>query len=128
MSAAAVADYRPESAAHRKIKKSEQQLTLGLVRNPDILAAVAALADGPFTVGFAAETHDVLAYAEGKRQAKGLDMIAANRVGPGIGFDSDHNALEVLWEDGRRRLAEAPKPVLARQLLEVVAERYRAAA
>jgi len=123
---AAVADYRPETAGERKIKKTRDELTLKLVRNPDILSTVAALAHAPFTVGFAAETHEVLEYAESKRVNKGLDMIAANRVGPGVGFESDENALEIIWEGGGQSLAQAPKPALASQLVALIAERYLA--
>jgi phosphopantothenoylcysteine decarboxylase/phosphopantothenate--cysteine ligase len=124
---AAVADYRPSEPLDRKMKKTDRdRLELKFVRNPDILSAVAALPGAPFTVGFAAETHDLLDYAEAKRVNKGLDMIAANRVGLGLGFDSDHNELEVLWEGGRRTLTTATKPILAQQLIELVAERYLA--
>ncbi|HXH03879.1 MAG TPA: bifunctional phosphopantothenoylcysteine decarboxylase/phosphopantothenate--cysteine ligase CoaBC [Candidatus Competibacteraceae bacterium] len=123
---AAVADYRVAAPAERKIKKSAETLNLALVRNPDILASVAALGEGrPFTVGFAAETHDVLAYAEDKRRRKGLDLIAANEVGEGKGFERDHNALHVLWEGGGVELPLADKNELGRQLVAVIAERYR---
>ena len=120
---AAVADYRPVSAGERKIKKSAEHLDLAMVRNPDILADVAALADRPFCVGFAAETHDVIDYAEDKRSRKGLDMIAANRVGEGLGFDRPDNALEVLWEGGRASLPRTSKERLARELVNLIAER-----
>lgn len=99
---AAVADYRPGEVAKEKIKKRNDSLSLELVRNPDILADVSALDDAPFTVGFAAETEQVEAYAEAKRLAKGVDMIAANQVGTSEGgFESDRNALTLLWEGGR---------------------------
>jgi phosphopantothenoylcysteine decarboxylase/phosphopantothenate--cysteine ligase len=126
IASAAVADYRPETAGERKIKKTHDEMALTLVRNPDILATVAALARAPFTVGFAAETHDVLEYAQAKRVNKDLDMIAANRVGPGMGFESEENALEIIWEGGGRSLAQAPKPALASQLVALIAERYLA--
>jgi len=123
--AAAVADYRPEAPAGVKLKKHETALTLRLVRNPDILAGVAALPSRPFTVGFAAETDDLEAHAAGKLAAKGLDMIAANRVGSGAGgFESDDNALLVLWPGGRRELSMMPKPQLAAALAQLIAERY----
>jgi phosphopantothenoylcysteine decarboxylase/phosphopantothenate--cysteine ligase len=98
-----------------------------LVRNPDILAEVAALrAHRPFTVGFAAETHDVVHYAEDKRRRKNLDLIAANQVGvAGSGFESEQNALHVLWEGGERVLPLADKTVLGQQLIVLIAERYR---
>jgi phosphopantothenoylcysteine decarboxylase/phosphopantothenate--cysteine ligase len=124
IAAAAVADYRPHRAATGKIKKSAGEMTLLLERNPDILAAVAALAGGPFTVGFAAETENVETHAVEKLRTKGLDMIAANEVGAGTGFESEDNALHVLWEGGSVFLARTRKERLARQLLEVVATRY----
>jgi phosphopantothenoylcysteine decarboxylase/phosphopantothenate--cysteine ligase len=121
---AAVADYRPHRAATGKIKKSAGEMTLLLERNPDILAAAAALAGGPFTVGFAAETDNVETHAAEKLRTKGLDMIAANEVGPGLGFESEDNALHVLWDGGSVFLARTRKEQLARQLLEVVAMRF----
>ncbi len=123
---AAVADYRPRQVATSKIKKEAATLTLELERNPDVLAAVAALSQAPFTVGFAAETDDLEAHARRKRLAKGLDLVAANWVGaPGQGFDSDDNALELFWEGGQESLPQAPKTRLARQLLLRVARLYQ---
>ena len=124
---AAVADYRAAHPADQKIKKTQETLYLELARNPDILAEVAALrSHRPFTVGFAAETHDVLHYAEDKRRRKNLDLIAANRVGvAGSGFESEQNALHVLWEGGERVLPLADKTLLGQQLLALIAERYR---
>ncbi len=124
---AAVADYRAAEPAQRKIKKTGATLSLELVRNPDILSEVAALREHrPFTVGFAAETHDVLHYADDKRRRKHLDMIAANQVGqPGSGFESAQNALHVLWEGGERELPLADKSLLGQHLIALIAERYR---
>ena len=124
---AAVADYRVAAPADQKIKKTQETLRLELVRNPDILAEVAALrSHRPFTVGFAAETHDVLHYAEDKRRRKNLDLIAANQVGvAGSGFESEQNALHVLWEGGEKALPLADKTLLGRQLIALIAERYR---
>ncbi len=124
---AAVADYRAANPAEQKIKKTRDALTLELVRNPDILAEVAALrSHRPFTVGFAAETHDVLRYAEDKRRRKNLDLIAANQVGvEGSGFESEQNELHVLWEGGERVLPLADKTLLGQQLMALIAERYR---
>jgi phosphopantothenoylcysteine decarboxylase/phosphopantothenate--cysteine ligase len=124
IAAAAVADYRPREVAAGKIKKSAPEMTLLLERNPDILAAVAAIPGGPFTVGFAAETEDVENRAAEKRRTKGLDMIAANEVGTGMGFEAEENALQVLWEGGSTRLSRTRKDRLARQLLAVIATRY----
>ena len=126
---AAVADYRAAHPADQKIKKTRDALTLELVRNPDILAEVAALrSHRPFTVGFAAETHDVLHYAEDKRRRKNLDLIAANQVGvAGSGFESEQNELHVLWEGGEKVLPLADKTLLGQQLVALIAERYRIA-
>ena len=124
---AAVADYRPEAAAATKLKKEPYRLSLALVRNPDILAQVAALPEPPFTVGFAAETDRVESYAAGKLSAKRLSMIAANRVGDAAGgFESDDNALICLWPGGRRELPMMSKPALASALTELIEERYGA--
>lgn len=122
---AAVADYRPDVVAEQKIKKSSDRMEIRLIRNPDILAAVAALADAPFTVGFAAETQDPEAYAEKKRVAKRVNMIAANLVGAEQGgFERDENALTLLWEGGRERLPMADKAQLAEKLVSLIAIHY----
>jgi phosphopantothenoylcysteine decarboxylase/phosphopantothenate--cysteine ligase len=124
---AAVADYRPERPAAAKLKKSAEVLEVRLVRNPDILAEVAARPSPPFTVGFAAETHDLEVHALHKLSAKGLDMIAANRVaGDEGGFEREDNALTVFWADGRRELPLMRKPQLARALAGLIAERFHA--
>ena len=124
---AAVADYRAANVADKKIKKDgTETLTVELVRNPDIVASVAALPQRPFCVGFAAETDDVEAYAEHKRRIKGLDMIAANQVGAALGFEADDNALLVLWEGGREALENQPKPRLATRLVDLIVERFDA--
>ena len=125
VSAAAVADYRTGRAAPQKMKKKESDLLLRLEKTPDILAQVAALDSPPFTVGFAAETENLHDNAKKKLKAKNLDMIAANRVGDGLGFDSEENALDVFWADGSSSLATAPKEKLAGQLVELISERYR---
>jgi len=121
---AAVADYRPAHVADEKIKKSAKSLTIELQPNPDILADVAAMQAGPFTVGFAAETQHVAASAKQKRIDKGADMIAANQVGTDSGFGDVDNALHVFWDGGDRQLARTGKARLARQLVELVGERY----
>jgi len=124
ISVAAVADYRPVNAASRKLKKSTAALSLELQPNPDILAAVAGLPDAPFTVGFAAETDGLESNARHKLVAKGVDMIAANSVADGQGFDRDDNALQVFWKDGETQLARTGKSRLARRLVEVIARVY----
>ena len=125
---AAVADYTPATPAAGKLKKAASPLSLELRPTPDILAEVAALDDPPFTVGFAAETEDLERHARSKLERKRLDLIAGNRVGgSGLGFDSDRNALLVLWPDGGRAdLPAGPKTLLARQLLALVTERFLA--
>ena len=127
VAAAAVADYRPADPAPEKIKKGAAELQLHLVRNPDLLAEVAARPHPPFTVGFAAETERVEEHARAKLDAKRLCMIAANRVGGERGgFESEDNALVVLWPGGRRELPFGPKTRLAEQLALLIAERYAA--
>jgi phosphopantothenoylcysteine decarboxylase/phosphopantothenate--cysteine ligase len=122
---AAVSDYRPETMATEKIKRKSDAYQLDLVRSEDTLASVAALPGGPFTVGFAAETNAVAAHAQEKLIRKGLDMIAANEVGPACGFDKETNALEVFWPDGSASIAEDTKLNVARELIRLVAGRYR---
>jgi phosphopantothenoylcysteine decarboxylase/phosphopantothenate--cysteine ligase len=123
---AAVADYRPATMAARKIKKRDTGMRLELTRNPDILAAVAALPAAPFTVGFAAETEDLAVNARQKLAAKSVDMIAANVVGAGQGFETGQNALTVFWADGEQRLGRTGKDRLARRLVQLIVERFRA--
>jgi len=120
---AAVADYRPAEPALQKIKKHADTLTLELVKNPDILSEVAALAQRPFSVGFAAETEHLIEHARAKLQRKKLDMIAANLVGENLAFDQVDNALTVLWSDGQIELAQSDKFTLARQLIQIISER-----
>ncbi|MGZ4970337.1 MAG: bifunctional phosphopantothenoylcysteine decarboxylase/phosphopantothenate--cysteine ligase CoaBC [Methylobacter sp.] len=123
--AAAVADYSP-TMENEKIKKQADQstLTLTLQKTRDILAEVAGLASRPFTVGFAAETHDLEQYAVDKLIRKNLDMIAANWVGRDLGgFDSEQNALQVFWKNGKKNLAMTDKNQLAEQLISLIAER-----
>jgi phosphopantothenoylcysteine decarboxylase/phosphopantothenate--cysteine ligase len=123
---AAVADYRPTQAAEDKIKKSQEKMTLELVRTPDILASVAALKPAPFTVGFAAETENLEQHARQKLGTKKLDLVAANRVGPGLGFEADENALLLVEHGGVTELPVQPKDKLARALIRHIAARYRA--
>ncbi len=125
--AAAVGDYRPAQVSPCKLKKHDGSgLTLQLSENPDILASLAALPRRPFLLGFAAETHDVANYAREKLQRKRLDMIAANLVGDGLGFEASDNALSLYWPGGELELPRADKSELARQLIARLAERYRA--
>lgn len=123
---AAVSDYRAANIADEKIKKNNASMTLELARTPDILATIAASAKPPFLVGFAAETDNVERNALAKLTGKHLDMIAANKVGDGLAFDKDDNALTVYWQDGQRELCLCSKRDLAGQLVNLIAERYRA--
>jgi phosphopantothenoylcysteine decarboxylase/phosphopantothenate--cysteine ligase len=126
--AAAVADFRPEQRASRKIKKEDLPegagLTLELVRNPDILAQVCAerAAGGPVVVGFAAESHDVVDAARRKLARKGCDLIVANDVSrEGSGFDSDSNAVWFVWPGGDvEELPLQSKRAVAGRLLDRV--------
>ena len=101
--AAAVADYRPDKRADRKIKKGQsEKAQLDLLRNPDILAELGKVKEGRLLVGFAAETDNLLANAGCKLESKNLDMIIANDVTqPGAGFDADTNAVQLLYRGGR---------------------------
>jgi len=128
---AAVADYRPVQKIDKKIKKNNANLTIELVKNPDILSDVAALPDKPLTIGFAAETNDLESYAKEKLQRKNLDMIAANQVSDSEGFEKDHNELQLFFSDSwskklaptdteaivSKKLPFASKQQLARELI-----------
>lgn len=125
---AAVADYRPESCASDKIKKSSEAMALPLVRNPDTLATIAARPKAPFTVGFAAETSDVARYAKGKMQRKKLRMIVANDVSaPGLGFNSDNNAVTAFWEGGQETIGPDSKKVIAERLVTLIGDHLKEA-
>lgn len=131
VAAAAVADYRPEVVAPHKLKKdpnSGDGLYLQMVRNPDILATLAGRPDRPFSVGFAAETENLLEYAAGKLKAKNLDLIVANDVAnPSIGFNSEENAITVIDRALRQTaFAQTSKGKIARQLIAFIADRYHA--
>ena len=130
ISCAAVADYRAETIAKNKIKKTDDsnELVIKLVKNPDIVASIARLKEHrPFVVGFAAETNDVKAYALKKLTTKNLDLICANDVSDqNIGFNSDQNALTLYWQNGEQTLPLSSKQQLAKQLLQAVITRYKA--
>jgi phosphopantothenoylcysteine decarboxylase/phosphopantothenate--cysteine ligase len=122
---AAVADFRPADVMNHKIKKGDaQDVSLTLVRNPDILADIAALPDAPFTVGFAAETENLAEYAQAKLREKGVQMIAANHVSANEGFEAEDNALTLFTAQGHEELPRAPKTELARQLIQRIALHY----
>ncbi len=122
---AAVADYKLARVAAQKIKKSDDEMTLQLVKNKDILTAVAALETKPFCVGFAAETQQLEQYARQKLKNKNLNMIAANRVDAAeSGFDFDNNALSVYWGDKCRQLTLKPKKIIAVELLDIIGDLF----
>ncbi|NQZ88746.1 MAG: bifunctional phosphopantothenoylcysteine decarboxylase/phosphopantothenate--cysteine ligase CoaBC [Colwellia sp.] len=122
---AAVADYRVAEISTQKIKKSADDMQINLVKNPDIVADVAALSSKPFTVGFAAETQNVEHYALDKLKRKNLDMIAANNVAlSGQGFNSDDNALTVFSSKTKTDLPLASKRILAEQLVQLISQHY----
>ena len=121
VSATAVGDYRPAEVAAHKLKKTGRALVLTLTENPDIVAEVAALKKRPFVVGFAAETRNLQTHARTKLEGKKLDLIAANRVGDGTGFDCADNELLLLWPGGEDQLARGDKIVLARALVARIA-------
>jgi phosphopantothenoylcysteine decarboxylase/phosphopantothenate--cysteine ligase len=122
--AAAVSDYRPASAKRQKIKKNNAELRIDLVKAPDTLASVAKLDNRPFTVGFAAETERLRENALAKLQGKKLDLIVANQVGAGRGFNCEENAVEVYWKTGERSFPMMNKADLAVELIKLIAERY----
>ncbi len=124
---AAVADYRTAEAAPQKIKKTQDAMSLELVKNPDILATISLAHPELFVVGFAAETQDVERYARGKLVAKDLDMIACNDVSRAdIGFASDDNAMQVFFAEHYEHdsivLDKASKDKIAEQLAVIIGE------
>ncbi len=123
---AAVADYRVTNVAKNKIKKNDKLLTLQLEPNEDILAWVAKQDNAPFTLGFAAETENLVEYAAEKKRRKGLNMIAANLVGrPDGGFGDDNNALSVISDDGMNDIPMQAKSDLANALVKLLSQNYK---
>ncbi|MNC25509.1 Coenzyme A biosynthesis bifunctional protein CoaBC [compost metagenome] len=123
---AAVADYRAATVADEKIKKQGDEITIKMIKNPDIVAGVAALlTHRPYVVGFAAETNNVEEYAQQKRLSKNLDLICANDVSQaGQGFNSENNALHLFWQDGDKVLPLERKELLGHLLLNEIVTRY----
>lgn len=119
---AAVSDYSPANISTQKIKKSTDILSLELHYNPDILFDVSHHYPDLFTVGFAAETENLINHAKQKLQRKKLNMIVANPVGNNKGFDKDTNQLEILWENGHISLPEDNKNKLAKELLLIISK------
>ena len=119
---AAVADYRPAAVAEHKMKKKSERMKIELIRNPDILAYVAAMKRAPFTVGFAAETENAVANARQKLKAKGADVMAANQVADDDSvFGNDENSVTLIDKDGEAVLAKTDKYRLAVQIIEHIA-------
>lgn len=128
IAAAAVADYRPAQVAPQKLKKgADESITLPLVKNPDIVASVAALPKRPFTVGFAAESENLLDYGRAKLVHKKLDLVIANNISDSrIGFNSDENAVTVIDEHSNHELSQRSKQQLARELIALIARKVTA--
>ncbi|MBE9564559.1 MAG: bifunctional phosphopantothenoylcysteine decarboxylase/phosphopantothenate--cysteine ligase CoaBC [Proteobacteria bacterium] len=141
ISTAAVSDYRVENIAAQKIKKTEDKMSLNLIKNDDIVSLVADHGNKPYVVGFAAETENLIDNAKLKLKKKNLDMVVANDVSPtpddetDIGFNSEYNALHVFWRhnnksndkqiDGEQHFDVARKSQLATKLISLIAEQYQ---
>jgi phosphopantothenoylcysteine decarboxylase/phosphopantothenate--cysteine ligase len=128
IAAAAVADYRPVQIATQKIKKGDgDMLTLTLVKNPDIVASIAALTPKPFTIGFAAESENLLEYARSKLERKNLDLVVANNISDSsIGFNSDDNAVTIVEKTNATEISQRSKQQLARELVALFAQKIAA--
>ena len=122
IASAAVADWRPAHRAESKLKKTDDDLVVEMLRNPDVLAAIAERYDDAFLVGFAAETEEHEAHAREKLERKGLQAIVVNDVRGERGFGVGENALTLLWKDGRKELGTAQKAELAARLLDAIEE------
>ena len=118
---AAVADYRPKQLAHEKIKKDGEDLTLSLIKNPDIISEVAKLSKGPFTVGFAAETNSIIENGKQKLLSKKLDLLFANNATES--FNSDSISLTAITSENEFEIATANKNVVAQEILKLISER-----
>lgn len=122
--AAAVADYRPANVSDQKIKKNQDEMHISLTKNPDIISLVAASDNKPFTIGFAAETQDVLGYARSKLERKNLDMIIANDVSnKAIGFNSDENAVIIVDKDSQTEFSQANKYHLSQKIIQHISKK-----
>jgi phosphopantothenoylcysteine decarboxylase/phosphopantothenate--cysteine ligase len=121
---AAISDYRPAEVRKQKIKKHDETLQLNMVKSADVLAEVAALRSGPFTVGFAAETERLEEHARGKMEKKKLNMIIGNLVCDDLCFDRDDNSVLVLWPGGSQEFARTPKTELAQRLIALIVKQY----
>jgi phosphopantothenoylcysteine decarboxylase/phosphopantothenate--cysteine ligase len=123
---AAVADYRPVTTADHKLKKQgDTGLTIELTQNPDIVATISKKFPNVYTVGFAAETQNVLEHAREKRIRKALDLIIANEVGNDAVFGKDYNRVTIIGPELELHLPEASKLEVARACIEELAKEYR---
>ena len=119
-----VSDWRPAERFDQKLPKSDEDLNVRMVRNPDVLQALGERKDGAFIVGFAAETQSHQKRAREKLRKKNLDAIALNDVSEGHGFGLQENALTLLWRDGSEsNLGSGSKETLAARLLDAIAPR-----
>ena len=127
ISCAAVADYRPATVAEQKIKKNDDSMNITLVKNPDIVTTIANHPQRPFTVGFAAETQQLIEHAKQKLANKNLDLIIANDVSnTDIGFNSDNNAATIIGKYTEQTIALASKQQLAREAIAIIAQQFKA--
>lgn len=124
ISVAAVSDYRCKQTSNQKIHKESAEISLELIRNPDIVSEAAALKNKPFIVGFAAETQNVLEQAKAKLHRKKMDMMVANYVGDGLGMGADENEVIVIGKK-MTNIARMPKQRLARELMTLIANEYK---
>jgi phosphopantothenoylcysteine decarboxylase/phosphopantothenate--cysteine ligase len=123
ISVAAIADYRIKTPSLEKIKKMAETMQLGLVKNPDVLEEVAKLSPAPLTVGFAAETCDVLAHARKKLKHKNIDIIVANKVGEDLGFEKEDNSITIITKNGQEtEIEQKSKTILAIDLIKTISE------
>lgn len=124
---AAVADYRPAQVSTEKIKKTNaDEMTITLVKNPDIIASVAQAAQRPeLVVGFAAESQDVLQYGQDKLQRKQLDCIVCNDISQAdIGMNADSNAVTVISKNKQTSFSKASKTDIGRQIIDYLVENH----
>ena len=122
---AAVADYRPVDNRVRKMKRREENVTIEMTRNADILAQVKQAYPRLYCVGFAAETNDIAINARLKLQNKNVQMMIANQVGlQDVGFNSDYNAAEIFFLNGSKSFAKMTKAKLAREICAFIATQY----
>lgn len=121
---AAVADYRPTAVANEKIKKTETEMVIKLVKNPDIISSVSEHSARPFVAGFAAETENVVANGQEKLERKGLDLLFANHATDT--FNSDSIAVTALTKDAQQELGPGNKHTVARAMLSLIADQLKA--